>query len=365
MSSPDRSQNTAVAGPGGIARWRIWAFVAGSVALLLVAGGYSLHAADRHSTQVASGGKGLTTAALPLSGGTPKILYVSTAVGPGYEHLAEVPSADPAAAARSLGALTCERTYAAAETLVCLRTEGSLVATQYAEVYHDADGVPRLVQKVQLPGIPSRARVSADGRMVAWTVFVSGDSYNGPQFSTRTGVLDLETGTVIPSLEAFTAYLNGKPYHDVDINYWGVTFASDDEHFYATMGSAGHTWLMQGDLATRTLRSVIENVECPSLSPDGARIVFKKRVSASLTAPWRLYVLDLATLRETPLAETRSIDDQASWLGDDEVMYQLPQSKGPGYDVWEVPADGSGTPQLLIHDGFSPVALGGGSSNGG
>ena len=33
-------------------------------------------------------------------------------------------------------------------------------------------------------------------------------------------------------------------------------------------------------------------------------------------APWRLYVLDLRTLRETPLAETRSVDDQAVWPDD-------------------------------------------------
>jgi hypothetical protein len=338
-------------------RWRIWAFAAGSALLLVVAGGYSLYAAHRHTAELSAGAKSPATATLPLDG-APHILYVSTAVGADYEHLAEVPAGDPGAAS-AVGALGCERTYAATDTLVCLRTEGSLVATQYAEVYRDAAGTPQLEQKVQLPGIPSRTRVSADGRMVAWTVFVSGDSYNGPQFSTRTGVLDVQTGSVIPSLETFTAYVDGAAYHKVDINYWGVTFEKDDEHFYVTMGSAGHTWLMLGDLATKSLQSVIENVECPSLSPDGTHIVFKKRVSTSLTAPWRLYVLDLKTLQETPLAETRSIDDQASWLGNDEVMYQVPQTSGPGYDIWEVPADGSGTPKLLIHNGFSPVAVGG------
>src|SRR6185312_10667053 len=109
----------------------------------------------------------------------------------------------------------------------------------------------------------SRARVSADGQLVAWTVFVSGDSYNGPQFSTRTGVFDVKTGTVIPSLETFTATVNGHAYRAVDINYWGITFEPDDVHFYVTMGSSGQTWLMRGDLAARTLTSVVSNVECP------------------------------------------------------------------------------------------------------
>ena len=350
------SRTQQQAAGAGLARWRIWAFAAGSALMLAVAAGYSLYAAQRHTAAVASSSAHPVARALPLTG-SPRILYVSSAVGGDYEHVAELPASG--LGTPSFGALECERVYAAGQTVVCLGTGGSLVATQYAEVYQDVSGTTKLVDKVELPGIPSRARVSADGRLVAWTVFVSGDSYNGPQFSTRTGVLDLRTGTVIPSLETFTASVDGKPYHAVDINYWGVTFASDDVHFYVTMGSAGKTWLMRGDLATHTLSSVIENVECPSLSPDGTKIVFKKRVSAGLTAPWRLYVLDLTTLRETPLAETRSVDDQAAWLDDDTVMYQVPQASGPGYDIWEVPADGSGTPRILVHDGFSPTAVGG------
>ena len=339
-----------------LARWRIWAFAAGSALMLAAAAGYSLYAAQRHTAAVAASPAHPLSSSLPLTG-APKILYVSSAVGTDQEHLAESPASG--VGTPSFFALDCERAYAAAQTVVCLGTNGSLVQTQYAEVYRDVSGRTTLLDKIELPGIPSRARVSADGRLVAWTVFVSGDSYNGPQFSTRTGLLDLKTGTVIPSLETFTASVDGKPYHAVDINYWGVTFEHDDEHFYVTMGSAGKTWLMRGDLATHTLSSVIENVECPSLSPDGTRIAFKKRVSGNLATPWRLYVLDLATLKETPLAETRSIDDQAAWLDDGTVMYQVPQTSGRGYDIWEVPADGTGTPRILIRDGLSPDAVGG------
>jgi Tol biopolymer transport system component len=56
-----------------------------------------------------------------------------------------------------------------------------------------------------------------------------------------------------------------------------------------------------------------ENVECPSLSPDGTRIAIKKRVD-NVPGNWRLAVLDLSTLQDTLLNdETRSVDDQGSW----------------------------------------------------
>ena len=72
-----------------------------------------------------------------------------------------------------------------------------------------------------------------------------------------------------------------------------------------------------------------ENVECPSLSPDGTRIAYKKRTGSD-TTPWHLTVLDLATMRETPLAESRSVDDQAEWLDDDHVLYGV---DGDTYEV--------------------------------
>jgi hypothetical protein len=56
-------------------------------------------------------------------------------------------------------------------------------------------------------------------------------------------------------------------------------------------------------------------------------------------------------MRETPLAETRSVDDQAEWLDDEHVLYGLDES------IWTVPADGSGAPQLFARRADSPAVV--------
>ena len=56
-------------------------------------------------------------------------------------------------------------------------------------------------------------------------------------------------------------------------------------------------------------------------------------------------------MRETPLAELRSVDDQAEWLDDDTVLYGLDG------DVWSVPADGTGEPERFLADADSPAVV--------
>ena len=103
-------------------------------------------------------------------------------------------------------------------------------------------------------------------------------------------------------LERFAGDARRRELERRDHNFWGVTFAPDGDRFYATLGTGEQTYLVRGDVRRGPRVTVLrENVECPSLSPDGTRIAFKKRVGGR--GMWRLHVLDLATLRETPLAE--------------------------------------------------------------
>lgn len=283
-----------------------------------------------------------------------RIVFRNMAWGPHRDELATVPAADPSGP-RTASGVKCLRFYAAGGTGVCLRAERGAVQTTYRAVILDAHLKERA--HYDIPGIPTRTRVSPSGRLAAWTVFVGGDSYAGTNFSTRTAILDTRTGQLTKTLEDFTIERDGRTYHASDVNFWGVTFASDDRHFYATMATSGKTYLISGDLETRRVTTSRTNLECPSLSPDGTRLAFKKRVPGLPSdAPWRLYVLDLATMRETPLAEPRSVDDQLVWQDTKTVTYSLPGDYGA--DLYTLPADGTGKPHRLLTAGLAPAYLG-------
>jgi hypothetical protein len=246
----------------------------------------------------------------------------------------------------------CQRVYSAGGTTVCLRVSG--IGPTFEARVTDADG--QVVRTVPVTGTPSRARVSASGRIVSWTTFMTGDSYSVPGgFSTRTGVLDLHTGELVESLEGFRIELDGTVYTSPDVNFWGVTVAADDRTFYATLASGGRTWLVQGDLSTRSVRAVRAGAECPSLSPDGREVAYKRRVNR--LGPWQLVVLDLAAGQERVLPGTKGIDDQAAWLPGNRLAYAAVPSGGGPSSVFVVPADGSRPGEVLVPNAMSPVPL--------
>ena len=252
--------------------------------------------------------------------------------------------------------LMCHRLHFAAGHGSCLVVERDFFTT-YAALLFDAAFQPR--HRIPLNGIPSRTRVSPDGRHAAITVFVSGHSYADSLFSTETSIVDTGTGAlVVANMEELPVVRDGQPFHSLDFNFWGVTFAADGNRFFATLGTGGVMYLVEGSLADRTIRVVTEGIECPALSPDGTRIAFKKRMPGSARAHWRPHVLDLATLEETALAEPRSVDDQVEWLDDGNVLYALPKETGsPIADVWVLPADGGGRPEIFLDQASSPAVL--------
>jgi hypothetical protein len=243
--------------------------------------------------------------------------------------------------------LACERVYYAGGRGICMGVAASGV--DYDATIFDANLRP--VDKISLTGLPSRARVSDDGRYGAMTVFVTGDAYleSPTAFSTRTTIVDMSDGSQIGQLEQFDVSRNGKPFDAADFNFWGVTFAKDPNRFYATLGTGDEHYLVEGNVRERSMRVLRDGVECPSLSPDNKRIAYKSRMGGE--SRWRLRVLDLDTLADHGIAESHSIDDQVEWLDDDTLAYS------DETNVYTVPADGGGEARLLVRDATSPVSL--------
>lgn len=312
---------------------RVLIVVLAVIALGAGATAYALRAPDSVSVAVEAG---------PVELVSGRLVFVDEVSG----RVASVPLSSPGGP-RRVSSLSCKRFFTAAGKGLCLAdASGPLPGS--AAVFVDRSLAER--RRVEVSGVPNRAKLSADGRMASWTTFVTGDSYaQAGTFSTRTAILDTETDVYASNIEG--TRIEGMKLAS-DRNFWGVTFTSDDRTYYATLSTAGKTYLIQGDAAEESAKALRENAECPSLSPDGKRVAFKKRVPGDGARPWRQHVLDLTTMVETPLAETRGIDDQVVWLDNDTIAYGL-----PGEGIWAVQADGEGAPRQLVPHASSPSVV--------
>jgi hypothetical protein len=253
----------------------------------------------------------------------------------------------PGAKPDPAGELACERVHQnAAGDGLCLAAKPH--GFDYEAVVYGPGWAPR--RRFTVPGVPDRARVSPDGRYAGFTTFLSGHTYSAGvrSFQTHTAIVDMRAGRELFDLHDLAVTRDGEPFERADANLWGVTFAGGDR-FYATLGSGGRHYLIEARIGTREARVIADHVECPSLSPDGTRIAYKRRIGRR--DRWRLHVRDLRGGRDVALAERRSIDDQPEWLGDDTIVYSDDRS------VYAVPADGSGRAHRLVARASSPVGL--------
>jgi hypothetical protein len=302
---------------------------------------------------------------------TDSVLFRATALDRNFGRLALVPAGDPRGP-RSLSPLTCDRADFSGGRGLCVSKAKGLFGSTQALVFDDKF---RVSHAMQVAGIPGLARVSPDGRYGAVTDFVSDGGDDASGFSPQTDLIDMQAGTVLFDLEKLRVRHNGTTFEGADFNFWCVTFAADSQKFYATLGTGGHTYLIEADLTTRQATVLRSDVDCPSLSPDGNRIAFNKRNPGQVMT-WRLSVLDLSTLVDRPVAETREVEDQVGWLDSNTLIYGVSSSSSgsaevsaatPGVpatstgsvttDTWAVPANGKGTPALLIPGAWSAVRL--------
>jgi hypothetical protein len=329
------------------------------VAVLVVATGSTAYAlAELHRSRVVtSRAPSVPTATQPSLTG-PRLVFRHTGLDQEYGVVAEVPLDDPAGP-RTFTGLSCDRVYAVETAASCLRTKRGVVTT-FEQL--DLDPAWNVTGKTDLPGIPSRTRLSADGKLAASTSFVTGHSYMTTGFSTATEIHRVASTAGEKSfgnLETFTLVLNGKKAEPSDRNIWGVTFAADDDTFYATVATGGVTYLVRGDLARRSLTTIADGVECPSLSPDGSRLAFKEKVDHGNGTWWTPAVLDLATMKRTVLrGEERNVDDQIAWLDDDTLLYGLARPDQAGVtDIWSLDVAPAAKPRLFVEQAWSPAVI--------
>lgn len=326
-------------------RGRLAAFAVVVVAAVAVVGGSLWRARPSAPAAATTPAGAAAPARLSAMPPPPSIAVRMLTPGEAWSALAFAPLTAPDGP-RFVTELRCERIHVAGGRGLCLQAEG---LTGRAIVFDHQQAVQ---WTLPLTGPPSRARVSRDGRVAAYTVFESGHSYADDTFSTRTTILDLERGTPLPDLETWTARQGETRVTRQDVNYWGVTFVPDGRRFYATLAFGGTPYLVEGDLATREVRVLVPQVECPSLSPDGRRIAFKR--AAGLR--WRLWVRDLASGVEHVVAgETRSVDDQVEWLDDGRLLYQYPSDDGN--NLWVVDVNGAAPAQVFMREAWSPAIL--------
>jgi hypothetical protein len=301
------------------------------------------------------------SAALPAHGSAvaafsapPHLIFRHTHIDDDYGKLG-IALLDAPDGPRAAADLSCERVSFAVDRGICLSADRGVENT-YRAILFDKQYKP--FATLPLNGAPSRTRMSADGRLGAATVFLSGPGqqhgYAASTFSTRTILVDMFAGRVIAELEQFTAFRDGRRFQAKDFNYWGVTFAPDPNTFYATLQTAGTAYLVRGDIAKKQFTVLRSGVECPSLSPDGRTIVFKKKVDPRPDG-WRFYALDVATLAERPTAATSFVDDQAEWLDNEHVLYAMPHLGSA--DVYAARTDGSERSRLFMHDAQSPIVV--------
>ncbi|HWI19002.1 MAG TPA: hypothetical protein VNT81_14715 [Vicinamibacterales bacterium] len=266
---------------------------------------------------------------------------------------------DNLAEQKIMDTLECERSHFGKTDGLCLVLNRESIQPRAFAYFLDRRFQPS--GRLDLAGLPIRARVSADAKHAASTVFVTGESYASEDFTTRTTIYDLQARKAIVDLEQFTVERNGQPFSNVDFNYWGVTFRRDSNRFLATLGTGGKRFLVEGDIAQRRFRVIADDVECPSLSPDERHVVFKRQRSKA--TGWQLWAMNMETRESWPITEDQQdIDDQVEWLDNEHVLYGMVLGSGLPEEVlglWSSRVDKAAgkNREFFLRSAWSPAVV--------
>lgn len=264
---------------------------------------------------------------------------------------------------RTLLDMRCLRVHIAAGNGMCLADESNPVP-DFEQIFFraDRDGFP--VTRSYPIAFPSRARISPSGTTASSTGFVEGVSYEDivGKSVTVTLIDSVSRGQPPTVLNQFS--IDGETSDVAGVQkFWGVTFL-DDEEFWVTGLRGDAAELFTGRRSTRSLASTGLTGSCPSLSPDGNSLAYKR--TSSGPNGFELVVRDLTTGEETVLDETRSFDDQVEWLDNDTLLYALhpddadPSTVGnvqPQFDIWSLDTTPGAEPELFLPSADSPAVI--------
>lgn len=285
----------------------------------------------------------------PIDPNDVALVFVNRVPGDDYEKVGWIDGEGE----RHLTGLECTRIDRNAAGGICLASDGGIGGSARGFIL-DAALVP---QKGFGLNKPSRAAVSPDGSVVAWTGFTLGHSYLAEgEFATITQLISVERSLGANLETDFLTTVNGDRFEDPDRNYWGVTFV-DSDHFYATMGSEGTTSIVEGRVSNSSIEVRFENASCPEISPDGSTIVAKELRGDR----FQLIAIDVATGSRRDLGETMMVDDQVEFLDEDTILYaKVNEDEGtaaqPVFDIWALDLAPGSTPRLVVPFADSPAA---------
>jgi len=322
---------------------------AGAAALGAGAAAAALSLATRNPEPTAPG----TSSSSSLTAGSapppPFVMFRTLAPRDAHGHVAMVPARDPGSP-RYVTSLVCERVVYASGTGLCLLEESKDATVKNVAYIFDKTFTKR--QRIELAGVPIRARLSPDGKLATVTTYAEEESPAGERLASESILIDAASGQVLADLREFAVVNERFPAIDGPIDIASVAFEADSDRFYATLSTPAHRYLVSGSVRRRLLEVVGDGVANEAVSPDGRRLAVKKRVGDR--SYWQVMVLDLATMTGHPLNQgPGSVDDQIEWLDDNHLVYHDATDQGTA--IWKLSTDGSTGPQLLIGHAFSPT----------
>lgn len=259
----------------------------------------------------------------------------------------------------------CERLHIAAQLGICVSREESFGLATFTARYLDAADT-ELREVRNFPSqLPSRARVSPSGTLVSTTAFVTGTSYAdiGGEAETLAIVDEADASTNLRGLTQFEVLSRDDRYQGVVGEYWGVSFVDEDQ-FWVTGFFGEEPEVLEGSVSRGVLTPSGLAGSCPSVSPDGSTLVFKRLQDDG--EGFDLVAANLDSGTTWLLGESRSVDDQVEWLDDDTILYALHTNSveeggaavaQPQFDIWSLDIAEGSEPQLFLPAADSPAAI--------